>query len=280
MFDVRAQQVSAYGGKPRFLSVGEARKDALTGESTARVAEGTLLVQIALDVAEDTRIVIPNLIRTRWKGEQAMKTHGVVVLIAGCLLLAAVDASAQENAFELLGIGGAGGMYCPCASPYDPDLMLICSDMSGSYRSENGGETWQMIDWRQLHTSRSVRPFFTQDAILWVQQNTLKVSRDRGVTWQPLVAGEAPWETATVRRVVAEAVGGDLIFVCTETAGLWRTDDGGRTWQNPLTGKAWDIVLLGDKAFVSVDNAFHVGVDAGKTWVERPVPAPVAGHEV
>ena len=53
------------GGKPPFVSAGGARKDALAGEFIAHVSDGTLLVQLASDVPNGTRVVIPNIIRTR-----------------------------------------------------------------------------------------------------------------------------------------------------------------------------------------------------------------------
>ena len=201
-----------------------------------------------------------------------MRTGLIGLTVLALVLGLCGSAHPAERGFtELLGIGGAGGMYCPCASPFDPELMFVCSDMSGSYRSTDGGRTWEMIHWKELHSSLSVRPCFTKEAIFWVSENTLKMSRDKGVTWRNVVDGAPPWETAAIIRVVADPADDKLIFVCTAT-GLWRTDDGGKTWEKSFAGKCWDVVLLGEKAFTSVENSFQVSLDRGKTWVQQPVP--------
>ncbi|HUV39040.1 MAG TPA: hypothetical protein VMY39_05470, partial [Planctomycetota bacterium] len=181
-----------------------------------------------------------------------MKRRSLVWVIAGSLLLSAAGASAQDKTFEVLGIGGAGGLFCPAASPVDPDFMLICSDMSGSYRSTDGGRTWHMIHWKELNSSLTVRPAFSKDAVYWVSGNTLRVSRDRAVTWRDVVEGAVPWGNAAIVRIVTDPDDGGLVFVVTAT-GIWRTADGGRTWEKTLAGKGWDVVLLGNKAFASVD---------------------------
>ena len=200
-----------------------------------------------------------------------MRTLGMVALMVGGLLLTSGSASAQEKKWEVLGIGGAGGLFCPAASPNDPDFMLICSDMSGCYWSDDAGRSWHMIHWKQLNGGTFVRPAFSKDAIYWVMRSTLRVSRDRALTWKDVVAGAAPWGNAAIVRIVADPDDSNLLFVGT-ASDLWRSDDGGKTWKKALAGKGWDVVILGQKAFASAGNGFYVSADRGKTWVERPVP--------
>src|SRR2546421_9043025 len=50
------------------------------------------------------------------------------------------------------GLGGGGSMYCPRISPWAsaPDLLFVSCDLTGLYRSENGGGTWTLLDGRKV----------------------------------------------------------------------------------------------------------------------------------
>ena len=61
-------------------------------------------------------------------------------------------------AWTSIGLGGGGAMYTPAISPADPSLILLSCDMSGVYRSTDGGKNWEMIHYRQLTSSTRVRP--------------------------------------------------------------------------------------------------------------------------
>jgi len=175
---------------------------------------------------------------------------------------------AAERAFEVTGMGGAGGMYTPSVSPYDPDLMLISCDMSGSYRSLDGGKHWELIHHRQLSGSLRCRPLFLKDAILWVSGGTLKISRDRGETWEAVVKGDAPWAGADIVRLAAVESASPVLFVGTRE-GLWRSPDGGETWELSVKGSSAGVVALGSEVFAAVESqgkVFWRSADAGQTW--------------
>ena len=64
-----------------------------------------------------------------------------------------------------LGLGGGGAMFTPAISPADPRLILLNCDMSGGYRSTDGGKNWEMIHYRQLRARRACSPVWHPDAI-------------------------------------------------------------------------------------------------------------------
>ncbi len=146
-----------------------------------------------------------------------MRRHLLAILTA----VSTLPATAAEQPWDVLGIGGGGGMFTPAASPYDPGLMLMSCDMSGSYRSLDGGKHWEMIHWSQLHSSLGCRPLFTPEAIYWVCGSELRASRDKAKTWRPVVEGKAPWTGAPTRLAASKS----SLFVGTD-AGLWRSPDG------------------------------------------------------
>jgi photosystem II stability/assembly factor-like uncharacterized protein len=150
--------------------------------------------------------------------------------------------------------------------------MLVSCDMSGSYRSLDGGRHWEMIHCRQIRSTRSCRPLFLQDATYWATGPDLRVSRDKAKTWKPVLTGAPPWEGAAVTHIAATSAEKPVLFVGTDT-GLWRSADVGRSWERCQAGKCYAVVPLGAKVYASVDNRFLVSSDDGKSWKEIAVPA-------
>ena len=92
-----------------------------------------------------------------------------VLSIAAILVMAflwSTQTGAAEN-WQVTGLGGAGGMYTPTISPYDSNLMFLSCDMSGSYRSSDGGKSWRLIHYMQIRSTLGCRPAFTKDLVFW-----------------------------------------------------------------------------------------------------------------
>jgi photosystem II stability/assembly factor-like uncharacterized protein len=76
----------------------------------------------------------------------------------------------------------------PSISPHDPNLMLVTCDMSGAYRTTDGGKTWDMIHHEYLLGSTRCRSVFDPrdpNVVFGAHgyRGELRVSRDRGQTW-------------------------------------------------------------------------------------------------
>ncbi len=56
---------------------------------------------------------------------------------------------ADANAWGYMGIGGGGAMFYPAVSPHNPDLVFVSCDMTGSYVTYNGGESWRAFNLRR-----------------------------------------------------------------------------------------------------------------------------------
>lgn len=89
--------------------------------------------------------------------------------------------AARRDAWQILGPGGGGAQFLPTVSPHDVRRVLVACDMTGSYISHDGGESWRMFNLRG--TTR----FFVFDPVdpdtLYAQGIGLWRSTDAGATW-------------------------------------------------------------------------------------------------
>jgi photosystem II stability/assembly factor-like uncharacterized protein len=117
--------------------------------------------------------------------------HKLFFLIASILLIACkgpTDSKMQKNSpysrndtWGYVGYGGGGAMFNPAVSPHNPDYTFVSCDMTGSYVTYNGGESWRMF------CLRSPVRYYTFDPLdsntVYANSIGLFRSRDRGNTW-------------------------------------------------------------------------------------------------
>jgi len=232
----------------------------------------------------------PMLSIRRWRSCVGRAMHGsgrqlgfqgsaLLALLALLSLAIAGAPAAAGDVFEVRGLGGAGGMFVPSVSPYDPNLMLLACDMSGSYRSTDGGKTWALIHYREMSDNvSSAFPAYLPDKVYWNQGAALRVSADKGKTWRA-TAETFPWEKQAILYLAAFAGTPEAVFVGTDK-GLWRSEDGGKAWTQVLAEGSRDVVALGDKLFtVSGANTLQSSTDGGKTWTGSKIE-PAATNKV
>src|SRR5690554_4901154 len=138
----------------------------------------------------------------------------------------------RPEGFEVMGIGGAGGMYTPASSPDEPDLMFVSCDMSGSYRSLDGGNSWQMIHSTQLNSSRTSKPLFIGDSIYWVSGGQLRMSTNKGENWKPASGGIALLNSSVVR--LARIPGSNTVLFAGAGSEVFKSTDGGTSWTSAV----------------------------------------------
>ena len=85
------------------------------------------------------------------------------------------------DSWRVIGPGGAGGMFLPTVSPHDPNIVLEHCDMTGTYVSLDGGESWRMFSLRSTVSAlafdqKTPGVLYAGNAVLWR-------SEDTGRTW-------------------------------------------------------------------------------------------------
>jgi photosystem II stability/assembly factor-like uncharacterized protein len=185
------------------------------------------------------------------------------------------DVLREEMArWESIGLSGGGGMFTPAISPHDPKLIIVNCDMSCAFRSTDGGETWEMFHHQYLMGNTRCRPVFhpiDPDVVYAAHgyPGELRISRDRGATWEPLGEGLP----AGLNELAIDASDGSFLLV-----GAWEgtffSTDGGDNWQRS-TGIDGEIVGFhidqtsstgGRRCFAGTREGVFVSEDAGANW--------------
>jgi photosystem II stability/assembly factor-like uncharacterized protein len=206
---------------------------------------------------------------------------------------------------------GAGGMCCHSIQldAGEPERMYVGISAAGVFRSDDGGESWtpanrgtaadflpdpwvdvgQCVHKVLLHPGRPDR--------LW-QQNHCGVYRsdDRGESWERLEGNGLP--SGFGFPLALDPADPDAAFVvpehgaenrvtCDGRLGVYRTRDGGESWElltNGLPQQAWGAVMREGFSFDRNDpvgiylgtqsGSLFVSSDGGESWHERVSQLP------
>jgi len=182
----------------------------------------------------------------------------IIVLLTACESTPTDDqtpparnANGRNDLWGYVGFGGGGAMFHPAVSPHDDNFILVACDMTGSYVTYDGGETWRMFNLKAPVDFFAFDPNDTNT--VYANGIGLFRSKDRGRTWSLFYP--APQEVAgivsrgdhasevlvtngTTRRdvhafIVDPADPQQLYLVVSidQRPVLLATRDGGQTWQ-------------------------------------------------
>ncbi len=106
----------------------------------------------------------------------------MVKSLCGLFLAACLLPAQRFDLWRVVGPGGGGAQFCPTISPHDPARVLVACDMTGSYLTHDGGDSWRMFNLRG--TTR----FFVFDPVnpevLYARGIGLWRSTDAGKSWE------------------------------------------------------------------------------------------------
>src|SRR5215471_10782567 len=90
----------------------------------------------------------------------------IMIALRIALLLVLSWLPTHAAAWRVLGPGGGGAQFNPTVSPVDPNLVLVNCDMTGTYISMDGGNTWRMFNLRGV--ARFIVPDPVDSNIIYV----------------------------------------------------------------------------------------------------------------
>ena len=246
------------------------------------------------------------------------RTRHAFALTAAALAAITAPAAGQVDLGALsnmkarsVGPSGQGGRVTAIdALVSDPDVIYVGAAAGGVWRSRNGGTTWEPIfDEQPVQSIGAVAVNQTNPDVIWVgtgegsprnsvnHGNGVYKSVDGGETWAHLgLEG-----SRAIHRILLHPSDPDVAYLAvlgspfgdSEERGVYRTRDGGATWERTLyvderTGAA-DLVMdprNPDKLVAAMwshrrepwtftsggpGSGLHVSYDGGSTWVRRTV---------
>ena len=156
----------------------------------------------------------------------------------------------RNDAWGFVGFGGGGAMFYPTVSPHNASRTFVSCDMTGSFSTENGGESWRMFN------LKGPVDYYVFDPVdsntVYANSIGLFKSVDRGNTWSLFYP--AP---ATVNGTVSQGDHANETLV---------TKDGTVRKVLALAVDPADSKRL--YAAISIDGkpAFYISGDGGSTW--------------
>jgi len=225
------------------------------------------------------------------------------LLLAGMLAAGGhVLAPAQRfDSWQIIGPGGAGGMFLPTISPHDPNVVLEHCDMTGAYISLDGGRSWRMFN---LRGTVSAFAFDPQDrTVIYAGNQAVWQSADAGRTWRmvlpnparntvehmrddhaaPMLTTDDPaYPGSRVRFIAVDPANSNNVYALfggqggRGTPGLTVSRDRGRNWVRvrQFPGRTIRAMYFdGTLRLVSESSLFAL---RGEAWEETPGPPDAA----
>jgi len=91
------------------------------------------------------------------------------------------NAKGRNDSWTIIGFGGGGAMFNPAVSPHNVNYAYVSCDMSQSFVTYNGGESWRMFN------LRGAVDFYVFDPLdsntVYANSIALFRSNDKGNTW-------------------------------------------------------------------------------------------------
>jgi photosystem II stability/assembly factor-like uncharacterized protein len=155
-------------------------------------------------------------------------------LSLACVLLA--SASAALSCAALAGCGDSSETIASIAlHPTNPAIIYVATN-DAVYKTRDGGSTWEQfpIFSSRRVTTLAIDPQLPATAYAGTMGDAVYKSPDGGQHWLPHNVGLKE-HVSYVNQFVFHPVQNETIYLAT-TVGVFRTTDGGRTWDEQMSG--------------------------------------------
>jgi photosystem II stability/assembly factor-like uncharacterized protein len=218
-----------------------------------------------------------------------------------CLIFILAKPTAQSvtyaaaNTWVWLGISGQANQIV--ADPINPAVVYAVLDYNKILKTEDGGQTWSNITPQNLIPAnadiRKIAMAPSNPDVLYIATFGAGPYRsdDGGKNWQPVYGNttRGNWDYAIA---VSPLDWKEAYLVTSESAGafsiktqIWRTVDGGGTWEKEWEAVDDQLSVLIDEIVIApsaphilfakpygVRNFLLKSVDYGQTWTSLPIP--------
>lgn len=170
--------------------------------------------------------------------------------------------------------------------PNPPLTIYVGTDGEGILKTQDFGTNWEPVGLAgQIVRSLAVNLLQPGTIYAGTKPAHLYVSRNYGATWDELSAfrqlkrwwwitpAEQPM-SAYVMDIAVSPTNPDVIIVGVEAAGVYRSDDGGQTWEGHMKGAVRDCHMVafhptnGNWVYAGGGEGAAYSQDGGKTWLQ------------
>lgn len=218
--------------------------------------------------------------------------------ISGCKTEESKSHTENISDWIKLGPGGGGATFLPTFSYRTAEEFLIRCDMTGSYLTKDGGNSYSQINFANGANSFAFDPH--EANTIYIGSSSLNRSTDGGKTWKQIFPEEkdilsekydgdhGSYSFKTVSTSIYNAESGhitgirvdpikkDMLYFSMGKV-LYYSDDGGRTFnRNDLEHKIDFIYTnpesLNDDVLIFTTNSIYAFNKTSKSIVEKPLP--------
>ena len=159
-----------------------------------------------------------------------------------------------------IGPGGGGATFFPTFSYETEQEFLVRCDMTGSYLTKNGGESYHQINFANGASSFAFDPH--ESNTIYIGSSSLNRSTDGGKTWQQIFPAK--------EEILSEKYEGDHANYSFKTVStsLYNSESGhiNRIKVDPVNK---------DRLYFSMGKAFYYSDDRGRTFGRKDLEHPV-----
>src|SRR3954470_19475991 len=176
-----------------------------------------------------------------------MRHRSLLTLIAMFVLLAFGAGTARAGVFDwngLPGLNAANGANWvrEYATGLPPTTMYAATEGDGVYRSTTNGVTWSAFSsgLEAVPGAKNVRTVYTSAATAYAGTSAGLFKSVGGGSWQPVAQGpeDDPKHPTKLNQPVQAVFSGPsgTLIAGVARGGVYRSSDGGATWQPPAPG--------------------------------------------
>ena len=92
------------------------------------------------------------------------------------------NVATKNDAWDFVGPGGGGAMFNPTISPHNNEIAFVSCDMTGSFVTLNGGDSWRMFNLRGTVEYYVFDPLDSNT--VYAKSIGLFKSKNRGASWE------------------------------------------------------------------------------------------------